>query len=182
LRIVPARNEQSARYSADKGALCHYHRAALSIYRWCERSLRSRSTPQRSVKHAGSTIPRTILDIRIPPRARGDQSPPTGQGDAHWRPPHGAFAKSPADRCCRRDQQVVDLAGTTAAILNLVSLPGVKNFCTPSGDQPVSGFYNLAPGAGKPPPALHFSGRRFCLRRKAVGCESATDRDFHVTF
>jgi len=45
LRIVPARNEQSARYSADKGALCHYHRAALSIYRWCERNLRSRSAP-----------------------------------------------------------------------------------------------------------------------------------------
>lgn len=41
---VPARNRQSARYSADKGALSHYHRAALSIYRWCERKLRSRST------------------------------------------------------------------------------------------------------------------------------------------
>ena len=69
--------EQSACYSADKGALSHDHRAAPSIYRWCERKLRSRSTPQRSVKHAGPTVPRTILDIRIPPRARGDQPAPT---------------------------------------------------------------------------------------------------------
>ena len=111
--------KQSARYPADKGALSHHHRAALSIYRWCERKLRSRSTPQRSVKHVGSTILRTIIDIRIPPRARGDQSPPTGRGDAPRGPPHGAFAKSQADRCCRRAQQVVDLAGTAAAILNL---------------------------------------------------------------
>lgn len=40
--------EQSARYPADKGALFHDHRAALSIYRWSERKSRSRSNSQRS--------------------------------------------------------------------------------------------------------------------------------------
>ena len=81
--------------------------------------LRSRSTPQRSVKHVGSTILRTITRIRISPRARGDQPPPAGQGDAARRPPHGAFAKSPPDRYCRRGQQLADLAGTVGAALGL---------------------------------------------------------------
>lgn len=93
--------------------------------------------------------PQTIIDIRIPPRARGDQSPPSGQGDARWRPPYGASAKSQADRCCRRTEQVVDLAGTTAAILNLgLVLVRVMNFSTPRGDQPLSGFYSHLPVAG----------------------------------
>jgi hypothetical protein len=29
-------------------------------------------------------------------------------------------------------------------------------------DQSISGFYDLPPGAGRPPPALRLSGRRFC--------------------
>lgn len=39
-RASPER-KQSARYPANKGALSLHHRAALSIYRWCERKLRS---------------------------------------------------------------------------------------------------------------------------------------------
>ena len=123
--------KQSARHPADKGARSHRHRAALSIYRWCERKLRSRSTPQRSAKHVGSTILRTIIDIRIPPGAGGNQSPPAGQGDAAWCAPHGAFAKSPADRRCGRGQQVADVAGTPAANLKSgLGLPDAMNFST----------------------------------------------------
>lgn len=153
--------EQSARYPADKGALSHDHRAAHSIYRWCERKLRSRSTPQRSVIHAGSTVPTTILDIRIPPCARGDQSPPTGQRDARWRPPRGASAKSPPDRCCWGAQQVADLAGPTAAILNSGLVLLHRDFAL------------TLPGAGKPPPALHLSGRRFSRDGKPLGATSS---------
>ncbi len=56
---------------------------------------------------------------------------------------------------------MVDLAGTTGATLNL-ALVRVMNFCTPRRDQPISGFYSLPPGLGKPPPSLYLRGRRFC--------------------
>ncbi|MGC0393130.1 hypothetical protein ACVIU7_005675 [Bradyrhizobium liaoningense] len=113
--------KQSARYPVDKGALSCHRRAARSIYRWCERELRSRSTPQRSIKHVGSPIPGTNIDIRIPPGTRGTQPSSTGQRDAPWHPPHGAFAKSPADRCRRRGQQVADLAGTASTRLRFAA-------------------------------------------------------------
>jgi hypothetical protein len=49
--------KQSARYLSDKGALSRHHRTALSIYRWCERNLRSRSTQQRSISMAARISP-----------------------------------------------------------------------------------------------------------------------------
>src|SRR5437660_492181 len=37
----------------------------------------------------------------------------------------------------------------------------MMNLGTTHADTLVSGFYSFPPGAGKPPPALHLSGRRF---------------------
>lgn len=64
---------------------------------------------------------------------------------------------------------MVDLAGTTAANLNLDLVPVRRDELQHATWRPTFIGILLSPSqAGKPPPALYLSGRRFCVRWEAV--------------